>query len=545
MPSDPPSGIKARSRESRRSLLRPRRYARRRSLDSILIGKITNRDPKMYRKGMAAYGLILILGLWRVFEMSPSLLWPFVMIAASSLVAIGIWISSGLKGLPVLPAFVVQQVLVYLMPIAVQNESIQGYSMQVMNSSAASVALFLLLLPLGWLGGRAIIEARPARWRLELNVAGEGGALPLKIALLFLTANIAFEVLVKEGVIRGIPQGVMPIIKAGLAAGSALGAFLGAFVISFQKGGNGKSARFWAAFLTLFILTASGLLLSGVTLMVVAAAMGLGLGAGRVPWLFLITVGGGLAFLNVSKFDMREKYWREGGDAANRLVDLPAFYIEWSEASIRNLSYRAETQTEEARNTKLGGQSLLDRIDNMQNLVFVVHAEKALNVSLLRGETYKLIPPLFIPRFLWPEKPRTHEGQILLNLHFGRQMSVEATETTYVAWGLLPEAVGNFGPIGGALFLGPLLGFCFGMLEKWSMRKRLFSIEAVVAVALLLQILISFEKVASVFLTSTFQMTLVLVAGCIAFRVASGKKPMKSRGRRRAPTPANRRVSGE
>ena len=52
-----------------------------------------------------------------------------------------------------------------------------------------------------------------------------------------------------------------------------------------------------------------------------------------------------------------------------------------------------------------------------------------------------MIPEVLLPRFLNPNKIRSHEGQESLNLHFGRQLSVEDTERTYIAWGFLAEGL--------------------------------------------------------------------------------------------------------
>jgi hypothetical protein len=116
----------------------------------------------------------------------------------------------------------------------------------------------------------------------------------------------------------------------------------------------------------------------------------------------------------------------------------------------------------------------------------------------------------------WPNKPRTHEGQILLNVHFGRQ-DLEATFQTYIAWGLLPEAYGNFGPKTGAIALGIFLGLCFAWVENFTARKLLLSLEGFISFTILLGLMGSFEMVASVLVTSIFQSVVVLVIACFPF----------------------------
>ena len=139
------------------------------------------------------------------------------------------------------------------------------------------------------------------------------------------------------------------------------------------------------------------------------------------------------------------------------------------------------------------------------------------------GKTYALIPPLFIPRVFWPDKPRTHEGQVMLNLHFGRQATIEQTEQTYIAWGLLPEAVGNFGIVGGPIFLGGILGWILGWLERVSLYKRIFSVEGLILIGTLLLFAGSYEMVASVLLTATFQFLVAVMIGGLMLLAVFGR----------------------
>jgi hypothetical protein len=148
------------------------------------------------------------------------------------------------------------------------------------------------------------------------------------------------------------------------------------------------------------------------------------------------------------------------------------------------------------------------------------------HVSPLGGSTYWIIPALLTPRIIWPEKPRTHEGQVMLNVHYGRQTE-EETQTTYIAWGLLPEAYGNFGPIFGAVFLGCVLGFFCAWVESFTAFKPLLSVEGMCAFGFLVGIATSFEMVASVLVTSQFQAVVTTFMACLPFlrRMRVGSRP--------------------
>ena len=154
----------------------------------------------------------------------------------------------------------------------------------------------------------------------------------------------------------------------------------------------------------------------------------------------------------------------------------------------------------------------------------MINAVKAENIPILKGATYTVIPALFIPRILWPDKPRTHEGQVLLNVHFGRQDLI-STYSTYVAWGLLPEAYGNFGPFAGAIILGAVLGLGFAWVECATARKLVISLEGFVAFSVFLNLANAFEMVSSVLVTSIFQSLVPIVVACAPFvrRMRTGR----------------------
>jgi hypothetical protein len=162
------------------------------------------------------------------------------------------------------------------------------------------------------------------------------------------------------------------------------------------------------------------------------------------------------------------------------------------------------------------GQSLLDRINNLHNLIFVINAVEADHIPPLYGATYTLIPPLLLPRIIWPDKPRTHAGQILLNTYFGRQ-DLAATFKTYIAWGLLPEAYGNFGAIAGGIVLGVFLGFFCAWSENFTARKPILSAEGFVFFVIFLNMANSYEMVASLLITAIFQSIVPVMIACAPF----------------------------
>jgi len=226
-----------------------------------------------------------------------------------------------------------------------------------------------------------------------------------------------------------------------------------------------------------------------------------------------------LGFLNLGKITMRERYWGVTGDTEYTvaLTQLPRFYTEWADASFAALvPPEHDDRTSVSRESPAKGQSLLERVNNLQNLLFVIDAVEVGHIAPLHGATYGIIPPLLLPRIFWPDKPRTHEGQIMLNVHFGRQ-DLDSTFQTYIAWGLLPEAYGNFGSVIGSVILGVVLGLFFAALENFTAPKVLISLEGFISFMVLLGMMGSVEMVASVLVTSIFQSAVVLVVATLPF----------------------------
>ena len=518
----------------RPSSSRPRRP--RQSLAALTHCDLIARTVPGFRNALYGFGLVLLAGTIALALRRPEYVPYFAGIGLAAIAAIFCWFGGAHKGLPFMAVFVIQQAAVYLMPLFVENQSLEGYPPGVVSTSAASSALFLLLLPAGWYWGIRTMRSKPSRWNLTIGGRDGGRAKAMAIALTLLSIGFVFQLISFTGgifsMLPGGAEGLFPLLRTCAAACSTLGALLGGYAVG-SRGGTSRSTSYWLLLAGIAVFSIAGVLLSAVTALAVGATIGLALGGRRMPWLFLGTTLGLMGFLNLGKFTMRERYWNEGNSTGMTLIQLPGFYAEWAAASVEKINAGQAAAEGQVVAEEDKGQSLLDRINNYQNMVFVVNAQRTLGMRPMWGETYALIPPLFVPRILWPGKPRTHEGQVRLNLHYGRQISLEQTEKTYIAWGLLPEAVGNFGVWLGPAILGPVLGFLFGLLEAWSRRKRLFSIEGLIGLSLLLAVLVSFEMAASVFLTSAFQMVVAVSAGGALLRaILSGGGRPATGGRR-------------
>ena len=446
----------------------------------------------------------------------------FAELAVGTFVILLTWRARGI-GLPVLPLLALQNLLVYGLPIVSGHEVVTEYPESFVTQAGLELLIFSLAMAAAWRLGMELMQpASPLSFALR-SIQQEGVQQLRRLGFALIAAASAYFLAQALGwlevVLNALPAGSASLVAPLVSAAASCGFFLVAMFIGTRQVSGPGRAVFWTLLVLCCVVSASGLLLSSTTAVVAAVLIGLFWGSGRMPWVYVAVVIVVLGYFNVGKITMRERYWGPTGDAefAVNFTQLPAFYSEWSDASMEALMPpEAGGNPAAARGSAPKGQSLLERVNNLQNLLFVIDAVEAGHIAPLHGGTYTIIPPLLVPRILWPDKPRTHEGQILLNVHFGRQ-DLDSTYQTYIAWGLLPEAYGNFGAVVGAVVLGIVLGLLCAILENFSAQKLLISLEGFVCFMILLGMMGSVEMVASVLVTSIFQSAVVLVAATLPF----------------------------
>lgn len=449
--------------------------------------------------------------------------------------ALAIWRDQGV-GLPLLPMFALQHLAVYGLPIFTRNEIIVAYDDSLITQSGLEIGIFLAAAAFAWRGGMQVFIPKRG-YSYMLRIFTTGGSRTLRIFALGLiicttTHELLFMMRLLDNIYLMLPAGSWSIMSAILNSAAMSGYFLTAMSIGTGTANGTTRTTFWICLITSCLLMASSFLLSSTTNLVGAVTIGLFWGSGRVPWRFLGVTVIILSFLHVGKFEMRERYWQKGQDDVLQqfnLGDMFPHYVEWIDSSYNILTASEDEIAQRETTGKGKSQSMLNRVNNLQNLLFVVDAVNNKNIPTLGGETYVIIPPLLIPRVLWPEKPRTHEGQIMLNTHYGRQ-TLRDSYLTYIAWGLVPEAYGNFGPYLGVIILGIFCGFIFAWLEVVTAFKPLLSLEGLLTFALFIGIAASFEMVASVLITSLFQSMVTIAAASMPFvhRTFSEKEELET-----------------
>jgi hypothetical protein len=443
----------------------------------------------------------------------------FSLLSAGTIIALAIWKGKGV-GLPLVPVIALQHCISYGTPILGDNPTLEPYPAAFVTQSGLEVFLFMVTMAVAWRLGMEFFHARPGYSYALKAFNSDNSNRSVSLGLGLISIATAYNVLNALNLIWPLlslfPAGTQPVVSAMMKAITMAGYFLMAMTVGSNGPGNPVKVFFWVTFAINSIIIASSLLLSSATTLVVSIVIGLFWSSGRLPWRFLVIMAVILSFLHLGKFEMRERYWDpETESVETSLADLPRRYSEWIEASYQNFTGAHEDDALFGHG-KQDASSMVDRVNNLQNLLYAINAVEARHIPLLEGDTYRLIPPLLIPRILWPDKPRAHEGQILLNVHFERQ-SLAATFKTYIAWGLLAEAYGNFGSMWGAIILGLALGLIFARIETLTAFKPLLSLEGLVTFAFFIELSVSFEMAASVLTTALFQSIAIITMACVPF----------------------------
>jgi hypothetical protein len=448
----------------------------------------------------------------------------FALMSVGTCAALRIWCSDA-RGLPLLPLMAIQSLLIYGTPIAVGHEVISTYPPSFVSDAGIEVLIFNLTMVLTWKIGMQLFRPSPPVSYALREFSKEGTKGWSRLGLGMIIAATGFDVIQSLGFMdsmtAALPSGTISIIAALVSVVSACGFFLVSMTLGRRETSVVAKAIFWTLLVVNGMISASEFLLYGAAANIITVAIGFFWSSGRVPWRYLTVSMLALSFLNTGKTIMRQRYWGTEEVPAVRVTfdKMPALYGEWIK-----VSYDATLEKNDSKDSNANGttgqlkenQTLLDRIDNLQNLLFVIDATKTQHVTLLNGATYSLIPPLLVPRIFWADKPRSHEGQVILNVHFGRQ-ELNSTIDTYIAWGLLPEAYGNYGPGFGAAFIGFVLGLSFAWIENFTARKLFISMEGFLSISLLMNLMNSFEMVASVLVTSVFQSFVIVIAMSLPF----------------------------
>jgi hypothetical protein len=489
------------------------------------IGSLAERTKRLL--GQIWVYLFLLLGVEvtiLILTKSPGAV-AFGFITIGTLIIFGVWKQQGI-GLPLVPLVAAQHLLIYGLPIVTDHETLRDYPSSLITEAGLEVLIFSLALTTAWsIGMRLFTPSPPISFALPDFQQG-GSRKLMQLGMNLIMVGSVYQLLERaellEFLFALLPSGSVSLVNPLITGMSSGGFFLVALFVGAKETSRSQLILFWSLLAASIGISASSFLLSSAITIIAAVLIGLFWGSGRVPWRFIVVVIVLLSFLNLGKFTMRGRYWQFDEDgptvASYGFADIPRIYTEWGQASLEVLFEETQPVGGNFRNLPNASnrQSLMERINNLQNMLFVIEAVQIYHLEPLGGGSYSVIPPLLVPRIMWPNKPRSHIGQVMLNVHFGRQ-DLNSTYKTYVAWGLIPEAYGNFGRYFGSITLGAFLGFLFAWIENVSARKLLLSLEGFVSFAILVGLANSTEMVASVLVTMLFQSVVPIIVGAIPF----------------------------
>jgi len=430
-----------------------------------------------------------------------------LLIIVSALFPVYLWCSGRAPGLPIFPIFALSYLWTYAIPLLSSHPYVVEYSPERHLTAGLTVASFLFFGTFIWFR----VVARPLRQMPPLRCleAGESDT----IFLFALAMNVFFTM----GLIAGwfqIDGALISLIRGVVFGLSALAIF----ILSYQWGKQSLSRKKFYVFVILMVLSmlasASSLLIIGAISMLLPAVMGFVMGRQKVPWLTLCIALGCLIILHSGKTLMREKYVYGEQQRAVQPWEYIGWFSEWVGYSLTSIM-QDDSQRQNAPN------SFVDRA-GLIHLLLLVQSKSPDEIPYLYGETYKIIPRLLIPRVFDPDKPTSHEGTILLNIHYGKQSREETAQTT-IGWGLLNEAYANFG-LAGVLLLSVILGIAYGAVTRWSLNTPVLSARFLFAV-LLMNFSFQTEFAASVYATALFQYSIPLFLLSVFFMRAKQISP--------------------
>ncbi len=254
-----------------------------------------------------------------------------------------------------------------------------------------------------------------------------------------------------------------------------------------------------------FVFTASGLYLISATSLLLLAIIGYVSESRRIPIAAVVSLFLLIAVLHNGKGEMRRIYWFEGERRAG-LTELPGFFQEW-------IGHGLQFSRETDRPVSTG---ILERTSLFHIMCVVMDRSPSLTPHL-GGETYKSIPLILIPRFIWADKPAPHDSNRTLAIAYGFSTEDSARNVS-IAFGTPAEAYANFGFLGLAL-AGAFYGWFFRKVAGWSEGAPAISFAGL---SMILLVAWSFqaEMTLAVWLSSLFQAMIALVALPMALKVA-------------------------
>ena len=459
---------------------------------ALLGGDSEQRGRKLFSTGLGLLAVALVYLGYNAHVADFIHLYLGLTIFTLSFVPGLLWAKSGGSRFPVFEPIMLLCANAYAIPLLNGQEQLTLYAPEVITKASLAVVIFQVC---GIVSYNAI-RGQPGRSRFWTeSILSNQVERFIVYGLVLSTAYVAISIFT-----FWIPASIASVLRAVCFGIGILCTF-----ISTQRWGRGDltpsdKAVLLCTLIPQLILQAVELLLVSSISLLGIALLGYLSGSKRVPWAAVICSFAILAVLNNGKSTMRSKYW-ESETPIPALSQVPSFYAEW-------ITYGLETTDAQGEKTKSSGRKLLERTSLMHILCLVADWSPD-RQPYLYGETYGYVLPQLIPRFLWPDKPRSHIATYRLSIYYGLQ-DEEATNATTIAFGMLAESYANFGMFGAGL-LGLFWGVVLKKLQVLTFHSPMFS-QAGLMMILLTAWAFAIELTMAVWVSSLFQ-ALIIVLG--------------------------------
>ncbi len=438
-------------------------------------------------------GVFLIQNVQSLKSNEPIVSLGAILVSIASLYPMYLWCSGKALGIPIFPFFALTHLNTNAIPLLSNHPLVITYSPESQFYAAITVTIHLVIGTFFWFKEVKYNPPPPLYYRTLVENKGEN-------FFLFILAGAVFFNMYARGQWFELSGGLFALIRGGILGLS----ILAVFILSYRKGKKqltGVKSQIFIIFMILyFVSSGAGLILRDNVGVFSVAFIAYILGSYRIPLITIIIVLACLSILHYGKNGMRSKYWFDQGGFTLQPWEYPAWYSEWIGYSLEHFAHK-----EEEKESKESSPSERSSIIHM---LLLAQKKSPDELPYLMGETYLILPQMILPRIIYPNKPRSHEGTYILSVHYGLQ-SYQDTYRTTIAWGLLAESYANFGFIGAA-GLGIILGKTYGKVARWSMNTSILSARSLFSV-LIISFAAQSEWSASVYVASLFQSSMVLV----------------------------------
>ncbi len=423
-----------------------------------------------------------------------------ILIGITSLYPSYLWCSGKALGMPIFPLFALLHLSTHALPLVTHHPKVITYSPESHLYASITVASFLAIATFTWFQFVKSPPPYPKAYRALVEHKGDN------FFLFILGAGAFFNMSDVGGWIDPTNK-TLNLIKIALLGLAVLAAFVLSYRLGTKELSNSTTKLFLIILLLYMLSSGAALVLRGCIAIFLVSIAAFVLGRNQIPIITIIIVFACLSILQYGKGDMRSKYWFGDQSPFIQPWNYPAWYSEWFGYSFDYLKLDKQKNNTEEKSSAADRNSVI-------HMLLLVDQKSPNELPYLYGKTYLILPQLIIPRFLNPNKIRSHEGSYILSVHYGLQTEKQTYEFT-IGWGLIAEAYANFGFLGCA-GLGIVLGTIYGKSTLWSLNTPLLSARSLFNI-ILISTAAQPEWTAGVYFAALFQSSAVVVGITLVF----------------------------